>query len=32
MDFLICGIDPQNMYVSTIQQSQKMEQLANKAL
>jgi tetratricopeptide (TPR) repeat protein len=32
MDFLSGGVDPQSMFISSIQQSQQMEQLANTAL
>jgi tetratricopeptide (TPR) repeat protein len=32
MDFLTGGINPQNLFVSSLQQSQQMEQLANTAL
>ena len=32
MDFLSGGVDPQSMFISSIQQSQQLEQLANTAL
>ena len=32
MDFLSGGVDPQSMFISSFQQSQQMEQLANTAL
>lgn len=32
MDFLSGGVDPQSMFISSVQQSQQMEQLANTAL